>query len=361
MSLPKIAVLGLSHGLKFVKCLKENKIAELVAVADLDPQNAIQSYNINNVSVSDCIGKGVEVYSDYKELIKSTKGRLDGVVAALPNHLHVEVTKEAAKAGLALMLEKPIACNIDEAKKIIEITENSGMKFLVAHHRRFSKKVLKVKEVIEAGRLGNIIGAEMIWAAKKHDEYYEQEWRIAKDIGGPLLINTIHDVDNLRFLIGEIDSVQAFIANKSRGNLVEDSGVIIFSFKNGAVASIFLTDNSPSLWYYEACTQEYEFFYPSYFNCYKFFGDKASLTFPNLELFYYEQGKQAGWQRPIKQEKLVVERFDVLAEELKHFCDVIKGEAESKINARDATLSLIVVEAIKKSSETGKAVKISDL
>ncbi|MGI6777411.1 MAG: Gfo/Idh/MocA family protein [Acetivibrionales bacterium] len=356
MAVPNIAVLGLSHGWKFVDCLKKSSIANLVAVADLNPEKAIMSYNINNLSLSDCIGKDIEIFKDYKELLKKTQGRIDGIIAALPNDLHVEVTEEAAKMGLSLMLEKPIACNMEEANKIIKAVNDSKIKFMVAHHRRFSKKVLRIKEAIEKGELGRIVGVEMIWAAKKPDEYFEQKWRTTEGVGGPLLINTIHDVDILRYLVGEIDMVQAYMTNKSRGNQVEDAGAIIVGFKNGAVASIILSDNAPSPWFYEACSQEYTFFYPSNFNCYKFLGEKAAITFPNMDMYYYEKDSDAGWHRPIKQEKLTVERFDVIEEELKHFCEIINGEADSKVTAEDAAESLRVIEAIKESSRLGKAV-----
>ncbi len=361
MSIPNVAVLGLSHGLKFVDCLKKRRLANLVAVADLDPEKAIMSYNVNGLSVADCIGKDVEIYRDYKDLLNKTDGKIDGIIAALPNNLHVEVTEEAAKRNLALLLEKPIACNLTEANKIIKIVNDSKIKFMVGHHRRFSKKVLRVKEAIENDELGKIIGVNVLWAAKKHDEYFEKNWRITQGIGGPLLINIIHDVDTLRYLIGDIGMVQACLTNKSRLNQVEDSGAIIISFKNGAIATIIFTDNSPSLWYYEACTQEYEFFYPSNFNCYKFFGEKASLTFPNMDLYYYENISNGGWQNPIKQEKLVVERFDVIEEEIKHFCEIINGEVKSRVTAEDATESLRVIEAIKESSKSCKAIYLDNM
>ena len=361
MSKLNLAVLGLSHGLKFVESLKTSSEANLVAVADLEPEKAIMSYNIKEMSVSDCLGSSVEIFRDYKDLLAKMHDKIDGVIAALPNNLHVEAAREAAKYGLAMLLEKPIACTVSEAEQIIEIVNDSNIKFVVGHHRRFSKKVLRVKKAIEDGELGEILGVDILWTAKKPDDYFGQKWRITQGVGGPLLINTIHDIDDLRFLISEIDSVQSVMTNKARGNEVEDTGAILVKMKNGAVATILLTDNSPSPWYYEACTQEYEFFFPSYYDCYKFFGDKASLAFPTMDKFYYENDSNAGWQRPIKQEKLTVERFDVIEEEIKHFCRLIKGEVQSRVTAEDATETLRVIEAIKESSRSGKAVYLNDM
>ena len=360
MAAPRLAVLGLSHGLKFVNALKKSSIADLVAVADLDPERAVRSYNTRSVALSEFLGDGVALYMDYKDLLGDARARgIDGVIAALPNDLHAEAVDEAAKAGVALMLEKPIACTMEEASRIVKTVNGSNMAFMVAHHRRFSKKIIRVKEAIDSGALGRILGVNMVWAAKKPDWYFEQKWRITEGVGGPLLINMIHDIDNLRYLVGEIAMVQAHMANVSRGNMVEDTGVVIASFKNGAVASIFLSDNAPSPWFYEACSQEYEFFHPSNYDCYAFFGEKASLTFPNMDMHYYEQGAEAGWHRPIKQERLTTERFDVIEEELKHFCAIIAGTEKSRVTAEDAAESLRVIEAIKESSKTGRAVHLA--
>lgn len=356
MTIPNIAVLGLSHGFKFVKCLQNCNFANLVAVADLSIETALKSYSVNESEVQEKAKLQVKIYRDYKDLLREMGDKLDGVIAALPNDIHLEVTEEAAKRGINLFLEKPIACNLPDAEKIIEVVDKSNIKFLVGHHRRFSKKIVRVKEAVDNGKLGEVIGANVIWAAKKPDDYYSSSWRTNKDVGGPLLINTIHDVDDLRYIIGDIDMVQAYVTNKFRGNEVEDTAVINLRFRNGALATIFLTDNAPSPWFYEACTQEYDFFYPSNFDCYYFFGKKASLAFPSMEMFSYDEKYGIGWHRPFKQQNLPVNRFDVIEEELKHFCNVIKGQEKAKVTAADATETLRVVEAIKKSSKIGKTV-----
>lgn len=357
MSCPKLAVLGLSHGYKFVKQLQNCSFAKLVAVADLSIETALKSYSVNESEVNEKSKLlDVKIYKDYKDLLNDIGDELDGVIAALPNNLHLEVTKEVADRRINLLLEKPIACNVSDAEKIQEIVEKSQIKFMVGHHRRFSKKINRVKDALKEGILGEIIGANVIWASKKPDDYFTRSWRIDKEIGGPLLINTIHDVDDLRYIIGDIDMVQAYVTNEFRGNEVEDSGVINLRFKKGAIATIFLTDNSPSPWYYEGCTQEYSFFYPSNFNCYFFFGKKASLAFPSMELFSYDKNFGEGWHKPFKRQNLPVDRFDIIEEELKHFCELIKGNVESRITAYDATETLRVIEAIKESSISGRRI-----
>ncbi len=361
MSNPRLAILGLSHGYKFVKRLMNCNFAKLVAVADLSIETALKSYSVDDSEISEkakLMNSDVKIFRDYKDLLKEMSGKVDGVIAALPNDLHVEVTAETARHGIPLLLEKPIASTISEGEKIVEIVKQSRNKFLVGHHRRFSKLVNRARDAVQEGELGEMIGANVLWVGKKPDEYFDRSWRIDTIYGGPLLINTIHDVDDLRYIIGEVEQVQAYTTNQFRGNKVEDAGAINIQFKNGALATIFLTDNCPSPWFYEACTQEYSFFQPSYFDCYYFFGKKASLTFPSLNLFSYEKEFGEGWHRPLKRQNLLVNRFDVLEEELKHFCDLISGKVESKMTAQDATDTLRVIDAIKRSAQSGKSISL---
>ncbi len=97
MSYPKLAILGLSHGYKFVKQLQKCSFAKLVAVADLSIETALKSYSINESEVNEKSKLvDVKIYKDYKDLLNDLGDELDGVIAALPNNLHIEVTEEAA-------------------------------------------------------------------------------------------------------------------------------------------------------------------------------------------------------------------------------------------------------------------------
>lgn len=361
MNLPRLAVLGLSHGFKFVTRLMKCNYAKLIAVADLNIEKALKSYSVDESEINEksrLLNSEVKIYQEYKKLLKERSREIDGIIAALPNDLHLEVTKEAAKYGLPILLEKPIASTLSEGERIVQVVEDSKIKLVVAHHRRFSKLIQHCREAVQKGELGEIVGANVFWVAKKPDPYFESSWRIDRKYGGPLLINTIHDIDDLRYIIGDIKEVQAYLTNKFRGNEVEDTGVMNIKFKNGALANIYLTDICPSPWFYEACTQEYSFFFPSYYDCYYLFGKKASLAFPSMTLFSYTKEFGEGWHRPLKKENLLVERFDVLEEELKHFCKVIKGDEKPKITAQDAWETLRVIEAIKKSSQSGKSISL---
>lgn len=344
MSNLNLAVIGLAHGWKFVDAAMEMEGVNLMALCGQKERGATV--------------RGVPYYQGYKELLKDLGSELDGIVAAVPNDLHVEVTWEAAQINLPVLMEKPIANTVEEGKQIIDIVNKNNLKYVVGHHRRFSEKINLARSICEEGKLGRLIGANVLWASKKPDEYFERPWRVQKGVGGPLLINVIHDVDDLRYIIGEIEAVQGRVTNEFRGNDVEDAGIANFIFKNGAMATLFMTDASPSIWFYEACAQEDPAFHPSDKDCYYFFGDKGSLAFPNMELITYNPEAGEGWMKPYQRYQYPVKRVNPIVEETRHFCSVIKGEAESKVTAEDATRTLEIVKAIEESSRTGKMINL---
>ncbi len=350
MSIPNVAVLGLNFGWKSVDVLRKTKMANLLAVCDRG--RSLQSEERVKIF------KEVAHYTDYIKLLDDLDGKLDGIIAPLPNDLHLPIVEEAAKRGLNILIEKPIAQSIPEAEKIIEIVEKTKIKLLVGHHRRFSAFTNCAKKTIDEGKLGRIVGANMIWAAKKPDDYFEVPWRVKEGTGGPLLINGIHFVDDIRYMIGEISMVLAYVTNEFRGKDVEDTCGITFVCTNGAVVTVLMTDIAPSVRFYEANCKEDHRFHPANYDSYFIFGDKASLSFPSMEMMSYDPDFGEGWTQPFQTYSFPVERIDPMEEELKHFCEVLMGQAEPRTNAADATVNLRVIEAINTSAKTGKAVQL---
>lgn len=346
-----LAVAGLAHGWKFVDAINKMEDVNLAALcgASGEPHHRAA-----------VLQPSIPYFQGYESLLEAMGSRLDGIIAALPNDIHLEVTRHAARLNLPVLMEKPVAGTLEEAEEIITLVRENKLKYLVGHHRRFSAKLRLAKKICDDGLLGRLLGASVIWAAKKPDDYYTRPWRVKKGSGGPLLINAIHDVDDLRFVLGEIESVQSSVSNLSRGNPVEDLGAAFFRFKNGALATLFMTDASPSIWFYEACAQEDPFFHPSSKDCYFFFGDRGSLAFPSMELITYDAEKHGeGWHRPYHREIFPVPRVNPIEEETRHFCEMIRKGTSPLVSAEDATVTLEVIKALEESSEQGRLVTIN--
>ncbi|TFG61858.1 MAG: Gfo/Idh/MocA family oxidoreductase, partial [Spirochaetales bacterium] len=286
---------------------------EYVALCDADASKADMAREL-----------GVKYYSDFRVMIE--KERLDGVIISLPNEMHEPVGSACAEKGLHIMMEKPIAPTIDAAEKLVRSARANKVNLLVAHHRRFNPMVTATRELIRNGELGDMVGISVLWSMYKPDEYFVAgEWRKKKG-GGPILINTIHEVDNLRYMYGEIERVYAETSSRTRKFEVEDTVSITVRFEDGVLASVLMSDAAPSLWGYEAVMGENKFFYHTQGDIYHFLGRKASLTFPGMVKVYYADQSRTGWQYPLTTESLDIKSGDPYPYQLSNFCKVIRGE-----------------------------------
>jgi len=340
----RIAVIGLFHGMNHVKSIINCDEAELVAICDLKEKYSKEAQKL-----------GVNFYLDYQEMLD--KEKLDGVVLAIPNNLHAPFTEECGERGLHVLVEKPIASTVEDADRIIGAEKKYGIKLLVGHHRRFSRYIQRLREAVQSKEIGEFVCASIFWNALKNKEYFQEVWR-TKEGGGPLNINTIHDIDDLRFIVGEIDQVYAEVSNRIRQFEVEDTASIVVKFRKGGIANILLSDCTPSPFFYEAACQGDKGFSPTLKDCYYIFGTQASIVMPSMEKYYYLEEEREGWRWPISGARIEVPRVNPMLEEMYHFCSIIKGKAKSVITGEDAKESLKVILAIKESARLTKAIKI---
>jgi predicted dehydrogenase len=318
---------------------------EYVALCDQDPSKANMAREL-----------GATYYRDFREMIE--KENLDGVMISLPNELHEPVGSACAERGVHIFMEKPIASTADDAEKLIRSAHANHVQLLIGHHRRFNPMMMATRDMVRGGELGEIVGINVLWCMYKPKEYFEAgPWRKQKG-GGPILINTIHEIDNLRFIYGEIARVYAETSNKIRKFEVEDTVSISLRFKDGTPASILMSDAAPSLWGYECTMGENPFFFHTEGNIYHYLGTKASLTFPGMLKVYYADPTKVGWQHPLTTTRLPIKSKDPYPDQLKHFCRVIRGEQTPRTSGEDALQSLRVAMAVHESGLTHRPIEV---
>lgn len=343
----KMAVLGLNQGSKIARDASVNPEIDLVAVAGFGDHDAQVAQELE-----------VPLYNDYTLLLKQVE--LDAIAIALPNKLHVESVELSLQAGIKnILLEKPIANTVEEAQHIIDICNEAGATLLVGHHRRSSSKYQFLREIIDSGRIGDIVGIQSNYAIAKPHSYYDVEWHTKKG-GGPLLINAIHDFDDLNFVCGMTPArVYAAARNTVRGNEVEDSVSAVVEYKEGVTASYFISDATPSPWNYDLAAEENTFFTmcPGE-NSLRVFGTKGSFGFPNMDLYYYDENA-FGWTSPLIHEHFEVEKNDPMTAELDHFVDLCLGrETKPRCTGENGLDTLKVINAILESVDTGAPVEL---
>lgn len=340
----KLAVIGAGLiGRKHLEIVHSQPQCQLVALCDAHPDAAATAVKYH-----------VPFYQDVQALL--AEALLDGAIIAAPTNHHVSIGIACAEQGLPILVEKPIAGSVADAWKLVKTADHHHVQILVGHHRRHNPLVQKACEVVKGGLLGELIGVTAVFALQKPADYFEVRWRTQAG-GGPILTNLIHDIDNLRFTCGEIESVYALTSAKTRGFAVEDSASLTLRFENGALGSIFISDATPAPWAYELTSGENPVFPQTNQDCYHFFGTKGSLAFPSLTLWRYLQPEAAGWNHPLQQQTVKVAPADALTAQLEHFCQVIRGETKPLISGREGLKTLAVIQAVIESARHNIPVK----
>jgi predicted dehydrogenase len=334
----KLAVLGAGMiGKRHAELIANEPQATLSAIVDPSPVGRRVAEQL-----------GARWFAGFAEL--AAADRPDGVIIATPNHLHVQNGLEAIGAGVPAIVEKPLAVDVASGATLVNAAEKSGVPLLVGHHRRYNPMIGKAKEIVESGRLGRLVTVHGACWLVKPDDYFTPAWRREKG-GGPVLLNLIHDVDLLRYLCGEVVSVQAYESNAIRGNPVEDTAVILLRFANGALGTLTVSDCVVAPWSWELTAGENPAYPRQEQSCYQIGGAQGSLTIPQLEI--WSNPRERGWWGPLARERAPFVPGDPLRVQIRHFCAVIRGEAAPIASGREGLNTLKVIEAIKASSRTG--------
>ncbi len=286
------------------------------------------------------------------------KARPDGVVLATPNALHVEQALQCIDACVAVLVEKPVAHTVEAGETLLAAAEHSGAKVLVGHHRRHSAIMARACEIVATGTLGPLVAVMGSALFYKPDSYFDDApWR-REPGGGPVLINMIHEIGNLRSLCGEIVAVQAFASSATRGFPVEDTVAIGLRFASGALGTFMLSDTAASARSWEQTSGENKS-YASYADedCYVIVGTMGSLAVPSMRLKVYPRAEDRSWWKPFATSVAGLAEADPLVRQLAHFCAVIRGETAPLVSVRDGLANLRVTEAIAEAARTGAIVR----
>jgi predicted dehydrogenase len=339
----RLAVLGAGLiGKRHIAHVAAEPMAELAAVVDPSPagEQAAREH-------------GTRWFASFADLTASD--RPDGAIIATPNQLHVANGLESIAAGVPALVEKPIADDVASAARLVEAAETAGVPLLVGHHRRHNPMMQVAKQTIDSGRLGEVIAVHgMCWFFKP-DEYFDVAWRREKG-AGPVFLNLIHDIDNLRYLCGDVVSVQALESNAVRGYPVEETTVMVLRFASGVLATVTVSDTIVAPWSWELTAGENPAYQQTPEACYQIGGAHASLTIPYLDL--WRNPAKRSWWEPLARERLAYTPQDPLRLQIQHFCKVIRGAEGPLVSGRDGLETLRVIEAVKRSAATGAMVDV---
>ena len=295
-------------------------------------------------------------FAGHQELFDSK--RVGAAIVATPNATHLKVGLDCIAQRVPVLIEKPIAGTLADGAALCDAADAAGVPLLVAHHRRHNPIQRRARELVEGGMLGRPVAVNGMATWLKPDSYFELAWRRLPG-GGPVLINLIHDIDQLRFMLGEIVEVQALASNAVRGFEVEDTAAVVLRFANGALGTLAVTDAPVAPWNWDLAAGEAAHYVQQPVDSMYVCGTEASLTLPRLELWRY--AGRRGWQ-----EEMVVQRSaphvgDPYQTQLAHLRAVAEGREAPLCCGRDGLNTLRVALAVLQAARTRRPVTVVDL
>jgi len=216
------------------EALREVPESELVAVCGRDVAKArafADQYGAKPfTSVREMVGAGVQA-----------------VVVATPHPAHASVTTEALRAGAHAIVEKPLASSLADCDAMIGAARAAGKRLAVISQRRLYAPTRRVRDAIDAGRLGRPILGTVTMLGWRSEEYYRSDpWRGSWDgEGGGVLVNQApHQIDLLQWFMGDVDELYGAWANLNHPTIeVEDTSIAVLRFRSGALGNILVSNS----------------------------------------------------------------------------------------------------------------------
>jgi predicted dehydrogenase len=331
----KIAFAGAGYIINIhAKAAQAQPDVELAAVAEKYPDKSAGLAKIFNIK---------NRYETIEQLLQA--GDVDALVIGTPNFMHASQAIAALKAGVHVLVEKPMAMNEKEAEQMCEAAEISGARLMVAHCWRFDADVLWLK--VQSAKLGKIIRTKGYGV---HTHWGPGGWFTKKEFagGGALVDMGIHALDTGRFLLGDPKpvSVYAKLGTYYRDFDVDDTGVMIVEWEDGATSYIESGWWQPHADGPEAATQLY--------------GTQGfGQVFPTrVELPNREEEKieviESGTGFP-RDEHCTQSMYDA---QMAYFLDCIRKNKTPVPGAAEGLTNMKVLDAAYESARTGKVVEI---
>ncbi|MCW1296186.1 MAG: Gfo/Idh/MocA family oxidoreductase [Candidatus Parvarchaeota archaeon] len=326
-----VAVIGVGGmGRNHCRVYNELKDVNLVAVSDINQKK------VNEIAREyECNG-----YTNYMEMLK--KEKIDAISICVPTRLHFKVTSDILKKYKpAILIEKPMTYNIEEAKKIINLAERKNVFLTVGHIERYNPAVQKVAEIIRNGILGRIftISSKRVGLAPKR----KIDCGVIMDLG-------VHDIDVMRY-ISRQEVKEVFCNAKRIFTQFEDCAFLQMKFKNDILGIIEVNWLTP--------TKIRELFIT---------GEMGVLVvdYISQDIFFYEKQVDVGAKNfkdfickyEVVAKKILVKKEEPLKLELENFVNSVNKLENPLVSAIDGLITVAIANYALKSNKNKKIVSV---
>ena len=299
-------------------------------------------YRTHHSTLDDEEIQGLVVETDLEAALSH---RPDAVIVANPTALHMEVAIPAARAGCAILMEKPIANSLERIDELEDALNQGHGKVLVGFQFRFHPALVHMKNLLQGPALGRPVSVRAHWGeylpAWHPWEDYRKSYSARSDLGGGVALTLSHPLDYLRWLLGDVEQVWGYSGRFGDLELdVDDTAEMGLRFSNGAVASVHLDYlQRPPVHRLEiVCTE-------------------GTLEWNNAtgaaRIFRASTDAWESFLPPVG-----FDRNDLFLAELRNFIAMGRGQEEARCTLRDGIEAVRVVQGFYQAAQSGKRVSL---
>ena len=300
-----------------LRAIAANPHAQLVAAMDIVEDRATEVAEKYNA----------RAYKSVKDVLADDD--VEAVVLPLPHHLHCPITIQAAEAGKHILVEKPMALDLAEARQMVDAAESAGVYLMIGQSTRFRPEVWAAKGVINDGRLGQV--QQCIHRRVWFTERLSTEWRYSSEQCGGLYlpIFSSHDVDMTLWLMDAAPmKVHSILRSYTKLADAESDGIVSMELSGGGIATLAFSMTS-HIAQHSAL----------------FIGTEGTLLIDNGKL-------------QVNDEEIQVDKSEeTFTRQMRDFVDAIRENRKPVPSGRDALPTVAVLDAAKESSTTGNTVR----
>ena len=281
---------------------------------------------------------GCRTASSYTAILEDTE--VEAIVNTTPNDAHLETTRQAARAGKHVFLDKPIANSVSDGRAITDVCRRAGVVLALGYQRRRESHFRWIKKQIDGGAFGRLVNAEANISRDRLGQVDLSSWRYtaAGMPGGVMLQIGVHYADVLDYLIGPIKAVSGRFAQLVLPGDNPDVASLVFEHENGALSTLNASYASASEYYLM-----------------NIYGKEATA--------YYDLHRglsllKRGEKKPVA---VACEKNDTFVEELEEFAAAARGGPPPEVGGEYATTSLAVIRAGIVSAREGRRVDVAEI
>ena len=184
-------------------------------------------------------------YPEFSDLGEALASKPDAVIISNPTSLHMNIATPAAEAGCALLIEKPIANNLDELTSFEKVFDRENPLVLTGYQFRFNPGLIKIKELLQKKHLGKPLSFQCKWGEYLPGwhpwEDYRKSFAAKKALGGGVVLTLSHPLDYLLWFFGNVKELFAFTGNSSDLEIdCEDTANVVLNFQSGVTGTLHL-------------------------------------------------------------------------------------------------------------------------